>query len=242
MEALLPAPEDWERGLVVVAHPDDVEYSGAVAEWTKAGREIAYLIATRGEAGIQTMDPVRAAAVREQEQRRGGAVVGVDRIDYLDHPDGMVHDTLALRRQITEAVRRFRPEVLVTLNYHERFNSGVWNCADHRIVGRSALDAILDAGNRWIFPELAEAGCAPWDGVRYAFVASSPCATHAVDISQTLDLAVQSLAAHHEYLAALGPENPMSDPDSLLRDKADRIGRRFGGRPAASFEVIDFGS
>lgn len=237
---LLPAPEDWKRGLVVVAHPDDIEYSGAVAQWTSTGHEISYLIATRGEAGIRTLPPERAALVREAEQRKGAAVVGVELIEYLDHQDGTVHDSLRLRRGIAEAIRRRRPDVIITLNYHEKFNSGAWNCADHRVVGLAAVDAVNDAGNPWIFADSAQAGLEPWNGVRYVFVASSPQSTHAVDLSSALDLAVASLAEHREYLAALAVDDPMSDPDTLLRGKAERVGARFGGRPAAAFEVISF--
>lgn len=54
-----PMPEDWQRALAVVAHPDDLEYgaAAAVARWTDAGREIGYLLATRGEAGIDGIPP-----------------------------------------------------------------------------------------------------------------------------------------------------------------------------------------
>ena len=52
-------PEDWERGLAVVAHPDDMEYgaAAAVARWTAQGKRIAYVLVTDGEAGISTMPP-----------------------------------------------------------------------------------------------------------------------------------------------------------------------------------------
>jgi LmbE family N-acetylglucosaminyl deacetylase len=241
-QALVPAPEDWQRGLVVVAHPDDVEYSGVVPAWTAGGREISYLIVSRGEAGISSLPPAEAAIVREEEQRKSAAMVGVTQIDYLGQPDGSIQDSLALRRGIAAAIRRHRPEVVVTLNYHERFGSGVWNSSDHRIVGLAALDAILDAGNRWIFPELHDEGLEPWGGVRYAFVASSPRATHGVDMSDTIELAIASLAEHRVYLSALGPDDHMADPGGVLRGKAARIGARLGTRAAAAFEVIPFGS
>lgn len=57
---------------------------------------------------------------------------------------------------------RHRPDILITLNYHERWRSGDWNSPDHRNVGIAALDAATDAGNRWIFPELLEQGLEPW--------------------------------------------------------------------------------
>lgn len=62
---------DWRRALAVVAHPDDLEYgrAAAVAGWTDDGREITYLLATRGEAGIDTLEPGKCAPLREREQR-----------------------------------------------------------------------------------------------------------------------------------------------------------------------------
>jgi LmbE family N-acetylglucosaminyl deacetylase len=239
-QTLLPAPEDWRRGLAVVAHPDDIEYCGVVPAWTSAGREVSYLIVTHGEAGIDSVEPAEAARIRDGEQRKSAKLAGVESVAYLDYPDGVVQGSLGLRRDIAAAIRRYRPDVLITLNHHENFRSGARNSPDHRAVGGAALDAVLDAANRWTFPELAGAGLAPWGGVRYAFVASSPQAGHAVDITSTFGLAVRCLSEHHTYLESLGPDNPMSDPAVLLRGKAERVGARFGGRLGVAFEVIPY--
>jgi LmbE family N-acetylglucosaminyl deacetylase len=66
-----PLFEDWTRGLVVVAHPDDVEYGGAaaIARWTGQGKAIAYCLLTSGEAGIDGMPPDQAGPLREREER-----------------------------------------------------------------------------------------------------------------------------------------------------------------------------
>ena len=39
--------------LVVTAHPDDVDFgaAGTIASWVKAGAEVAYCVATNGDAG-----------------------------------------------------------------------------------------------------------------------------------------------------------------------------------------------
>ena len=64
-EKLQYLPEDWERALVVVAHPDDVEYgtASAVARWTSQGKQVVYLLATKGEAGIDSIEPTKGQAV-----------------------------------------------------------------------------------------------------------------------------------------------------------------------------------
>jgi LmbE family N-acetylglucosaminyl deacetylase len=99
---LQPMPTDWQRALAVVAHPDDLEYgcAAAVAAWTDAGREVSYLLATRGEAGIDTMAPTECGPLREREQRASAAVVGVSAVEFLDHRDGMIEYGLPLRRDI----------------------------------------------------------------------------------------------------------------------------------------------
>ncbi|GII85771.1 GlcNAc-PI de-N-acetylase [Sphaerisporangium siamense] len=239
-EPYAPMPDDWQRALAVVAHPDDLEYGPAcaVAAWTAAGKDVAYLIVTRGEAGIDSLPPEQAGRVREREQIEAAAIVGVEQVEFLGHRDGVVEYGLPLRRDIAAAIRRFRPDVLIGLNYHERWRSGDWNSPDHRNVGVALLDAAGDAGNRWIFPELAEQGLAPWPGVRFAAMGGSPHAAHAVDVSGSLDKGVAALEAHRSYLPALGPGHPMSDARGFLEAKTRRFGERFDGIPCIAFEVI----
>ena len=232
-EQLQPMVMDWTRALAVVAHPDDVEFgaAGAVASWTAAGKSVSYLLLTRGEAGIDGMSPDKAAEVREAEQRASAATVGVTEAEFLDYADGVIEYGVPLRRDLAAAIRRHRPELVVSFNFHDTFPNGKYNTPDHRNTGWALLDAVGDAGNRWIFRDL---DLEPWGGVRYIAVASSPQPTHAVDITDTLDLAVASLEAHSAYLSALGVE----DVRGPLTAVAAGTGERFGGRPAIAFELI----
>ncbi|QYN35243.1 PIG-L family deacetylase [Pseudonocardia sp. DSM 110487] len=230
-----PFPEDFERGLAVVAHPDDLEYGGAaaIARWTAQGRHIAYLLATRGEAGIDTLPPAECGPLREAEQRAAAAEVGVEVVEFLDHPDGLITYGVPLRRDIAAAIRRHRPDVVITVNHHDTFPGGHYNMADHRAVGQAALDAVRDAANRWLFPEVGE----PWNGVRQVLVLASPLAGHAVDIAEQFDRGVASLRAHKAYLDALG--GPMSDPEAFLRESAEEAAAHLpGSRLATAFQVI----
>lgn len=239
-DALAAMPEDWRAALAIVAHPDDLEYgaAGAVAAWTDGGREVAYLLVTRGEAGIDTLPPVEAAPVREAEQRDSAARVGVHTVEFCDHRDGVIEPGVALRRDLAAAIRRHRPELVVTLNHHDTWGPGSWNSADHRTVGRAVLDAVADAGNRWIFTDLVDQGLLPWDGVRWVAVAGSPQAAHAVDITATFDRAVASLAAHRAYLAALGDAPAERQAEEFLTRVTRAAGRRFGTDAAVAFELI----
>jgi LmbE family N-acetylglucosaminyl deacetylase len=236
---LLPLPEDWERGLAIVAHPDDLEYgaAGAIARWTDQGKEIVYVLASAGEAGIDAVRPVDCAPLRMEEERRGAALVGVTAVEFLDHRDGVIEYGMELRRDLTRAIRRHRPDVLITSNHHMTWGGTSLNMADHRNVGLAAIDAARDAGNRWVFPELLDEGLEPWSGVRRIFENASPFGNHAVDVTETIDRAVASLREHAAYLAGLGDGS--TDADELLRRSARSSGERFGGRLAATFQLYE---
>lgn len=205
-DRLLPMPQDWQRLLAVVAHPDDLEYgaASAVAAWTRAGKRVGYVIATDGEAGIDAMPPHVAGPVRRAEQEASAALVGVADVTFLNHPDGAMTYGPRLRRDIARQIRRFRPDILLIATYDMTFGEASVNQADHRAVGVAALDAARDAANRWIFPELVEQGYEPWAGVTHVYVMGSPQPTHGIDVTETLAVGIESLRAHATYLNGLG--------------------------------------
>jgi LmbE family N-acetylglucosaminyl deacetylase len=238
-DLLPPLPENWERGLAVAAHPDDIEYgtASAVARWTTQGKRITYLLATRGEAGIDGMHPDQAAPLREAEERAGALEVGVDVVEFLDHQDGVVEAGPALRRDIVRVIRRHRPEVIFSGAFTERMVGGMANQADHRVVGLAALDAARDAGNRWIFPELIDEGLEPWGGVRFVAYAGGAKPTHGVDVSGApLERGIRSLAAHAEYTKGLGSSG--FEPGPFLTWMAQMSGKSMGVEAAVLFDVF----
>ena len=229
-------PDDWDRGLVIVAHPDDIEYGGAaaVAAWTDQGKDIAYVLVTRGEAGIDGMSPEEAGPARETEQRASAAAVGVTKVEFLDHPDGVIEPGMRLRRDLVAAIRRHRPEMLITLNHHDGWGPGSWNTPDHRIVGRAVLDASGDAGNRWIFPDIES----PWTGLRWVAVAASVQSSHAIDVTTGVERAITSLAEHRLYLEALDDRPAEEQAREMVGNLTGMASPRFGGVPAVAFELI----
>ena len=232
---LLPFPDDWERALCIVAHPDDLEYgaASAVAAWTAAGKHVAYLLVTRGEAGIDGMRPEEAGPLREAEERASAAVVGVEAVEFLEgHVDGVIEYGLPLRRDLAAVIRRLRPDLVVSSNHTETWGGLSFNMADHRHVGLAALDASRDAGNRWIFTDAGE----PWNGVRRVAMGGSPQPTHFVDVGATIDVGVASLRAHAAYLDGLGTD---FDPDAFLRGNARAAGEVAGCEHATTFQVYE---
>lgn len=234
---LEPLPEDWQCAMAVVAHPDDLEYgsASAIARWTAQGKEVVYVLVSSGEAGIDSIRPEEAGPLREEEERRSAAAVGVPHVEFLGYPDGVIEYGLPLRRDITRAIRRHRPEIIVSINQRNTLAPQTPNMEDHVAVGHAILVAARDAGNRWVFPELQEEGLEPWNGVRLVCFNGSPCPTNAVDVTGFLDRGVASLNEHAVYIRELGTE---FDADSFLRSGAEQIGKRLGCELAVSFEVF----
>lgn len=230
--------EDWDRALVVVAHPDDMEYgaAAAIARFTSQGKTVVYTLLTSGEAGISGLAPEQCAPLREAEQRAACRVVGVTEVEFLGFPDGTLEYGLPLRHAIAAAIRRHRPEIVITTNFRETYGGSMLNQADHIAGGRAALDAARDAGNRWVFGDLLAAGLEPWPGVRQVWAAGSPDGRHAVDVTDTFAAGLASLHAHAAYLNGLGSDAP--DPAEMLEGMARQSGTQLGVPMAVSMEVF----
>jgi len=234
-----PLREDWERALVVVAHPDDMEFgaAAAVARWTVQGKHVTYCLLTSGEAGIDGMAPDEARTLREAEQRESCRIVGVEDVEFLGLPDGVLEYGVALRRDIAAVVRRTRPQIVMTNNFRDTWDGGVMlNQADHIATGRATLDAVRDAANRWIFADQLVDGLEPWPGVLEVWAASAPTGKHAVDTTDTFDRGVDSLRAHAAYIEGLGWEH--FDPAEFLEGGARGVGQGLGVTYATGFEVF----
>jgi LmbE family N-acetylglucosaminyl deacetylase len=232
-----PMPDDWQRALVVAAHPDDIEYgiAAAVAAWTEAGKDVHYLLATRGEAGMAGVAPDLAGPLRAEEEQRSAAVVGVTEVEFLDHRDGVLVQGPELRRDLAAAIRRHQPELVVTGYFGATWtppgvSPAYLNSADHRALGQCVLDAVADAGNEWIFPELTEPR---WSGVTYVAVSEMLDPPHEVDVSDQVEKAVASLSEHRRYLELLTDvpveeqARQIVDMSTMTEDGRRRVGFRL---------------
>ncbi|MEO8815002.1 MAG: PIG-L family deacetylase [Mycobacterium sp.] len=194
MSELLPFPTDWRCALVLVPHPDDPEYgvAAAVAKWTTAGKSVRYVFACRGEAGIAGLPPEQAGPIRESEQRRSAAIVGVDAVEFWDFPDSEIRNTPALRAAIASVIGSTEPDIVVTLYGGAEWDSGIPNQRDH-IEFAAAVIAAYDSLARppaWLF-------------------VNGPRPTHGEAVDGYIDAAVDALAAHRAYLSVLDPATPV---------------------------------
>jgi len=221
------------RVLLVAAHPDDTEFSsgGTVAEWVRQGREVCYLVCTRGDKGSADPDmlPGRLMRIREAEQRAAADVLGVKQVGFLDFRDGELAPTLELRGEIVYAIRKLRPDVVLTHDPATLYSEEFINHPDHRAVGQAALDAIYPtARDRLQFPEHRAEGLEPHK-VREVYLWGSLRPNHWVDITPSFDRKIQALVKH---------ESQISDPAGIgarMLDRARALGQPHGIDLAEAF-------
>lgn len=187
--------------MIITAHPDDAEFTaaGTVAKWTRQGVIVIYVICTDGSRGSNDpqMKPEQLVAIRKAEQKAAARVLGVEEIVYLDYEDGSLEPTLALRRDLTREIRRYRPDIVIcpdpTVRY---YGDNYLNHPDHRAAGDAALDAVFpSARTRYIFPELLDEGLEP-HRVREVYIRGALPPNLWVDISDTMELKIAALREH----------------------------------------------
>ncbi len=227
-----------KRAMVIVAHPDDIEFScaGTIARWVREGAEVCYVLCTSGDVGIAEagMTKARAAEIREAEQREAARIVGVNEVVFLREPDGMLEATLELRKKLVREIRRFKPDAVICGDPQALWvGEGYINHPDHRAAALAAIDAIFPAaGQPNLFEELAEEGLSAHK-VYKVFVMAWDQATHYVDISTTIDLKIAALKAH---ISQMGDWDPTEQVKGWAAERAKGLEMDY----AEAFRVITF--
>ncbi len=230
-----------QRILVVAAHPDDVDFgsAGTIATWTDAGLEVSYCIVTDGDAGGVDRDVPREAigGIRQDEQRKAAAVLGVTDVEFLGYPDGRLAVSFELRRDISRVIRRTRPDRVVVQHPDRDLRSVYRSHPDHQAAGEAALCAIYpDARNPFAHPELLAEGLEAHTVPEVWVMSAHDHADHYVDITDTFDRKLAALRAHISQTAH------MTNLEERLRDWGVRQARAAGfaeGRLAEGYLVLD---
>ncbi|HEU0086042.1 MAG TPA: PIG-L deacetylase family protein [Pseudonocardiaceae bacterium] len=231
-----------ERVLVVVAHPDDVDFgtAGTVASWTDAGIEVSYCIVTNGDAGGFDPEVPREAiaGIRQDEQRKAAAVVGVTDVEFLGYPDGRLAVSWELRRDLTRVIRSVRPDRLLVQSPQRDLRNIYVSHPDHLAAGEAALCAAYpDARNPFAHPELlAEAGLEAHVVPEIWVMSPNDRAEHYVDITDTFDRKIAALRAHVSQTAH------MTDLEERIRGWGTRQAQAAGlpaGHLAEGYLVLD---
>lgn len=228
---------DLNRALVVAAHPDDPEFgcAGTVARWVAEGKEVVYLVCTRGNRGSDdpTMTEVELAALREGEQRAAAAHLGVKEVSFLSHDDGELENTLHFRGEVVRAIRLHRPGIVVTHDpitffYRDSFV----NHPDHRATGIVTLDAIYPtARDRLQFPEHLVEGLQPHK-VKEIYFFGTDQPNHWIDIGDTIDTKIEALRRHQSQF------RHVDDLEELVRRFAKEAGQGEAPLYAEGFRRI----
>jgi LmbE family N-acetylglucosaminyl deacetylase len=228
------------RILCISAHPDDNEFTigGSVARWAREGRDVAFCLVTTGGAGVNEHTPSNEGLIplREKESRAAARILGVREVVFLGYPDGTLEPTLALRRDLTRVIRRYRPDIVVCGDPTVRYYGNEYlNHPDHRAAASAALDAVFPSSETSaIFPELLAEGLLPHK-VKQVFVSGSPTPDVFVDISRTLRAKCRALGAHRSQVGK------GEWVDQLLGSWALRDGKRGGLRHAEAFKRMVLG-
>jgi len=200
-----------KSAMVIMAHPDDVEFScaGTLARWAKAGAEVIYVLCTSGEVGITEpgMSKQKAAEIREVEQREAAEIVGAKEIVFLGEPDGLLQPTLELRKKLVREIRRFKPEVVICGDPTVLWGGENYiNHPDHRAAATAALDAVFPAaGQPHLFEELETEGLHAHK-TRKVYIASWSEMELYINIEDTIDLKIAALRAHKSQMGDWDPE------------------------------------
>jgi LmbE family N-acetylglucosaminyl deacetylase len=228
------------RILCISAHPDDNEFviGGSVARWTREGRDVAFCLVTTGGAGVNEHTPSSDGLIpiREKEQRAAAKILGVKELMLLGYIDGTLVPSLAMRRDLTRVIRRWRPDVVVTGDPTVRYYGNEYlNHPDHRAVADVALDAVFPSSETSaIFPELLAEGLPPHK-VKQVLISGSLEPDVFVDISRTLAVKCRALKAHRSQV------DKGEWVDQLLTAWALRDGKRGGLRHAEAFKRMALG-
>ena len=228
-----------QRALVVVAHPDDVDFgsAGTVAYLTERGVDVAYCLVTSGDAGGDDSTATREerSKVRETEQTAAAREVGVSDLTFLRWPDGRVEPTLTLRREIARVIRTHRPDLIITQSPERNYERIRASHPDHMAAGEATLRAVYpDARNPHAFAELLRDGFTPHT-VKQVWLAGAS-ATMVVDITETFP---RKLAALSQHVSQIGDA---SDVAKWLRQRARATAKQAGlkkGRLAEAYRVVD---
>ena len=228
-----------KTAMSIHAHPDDQDFSvsGTIAKWAGAGCKIVSVIITSGDSGSN--DPSKngnykpeLARLREDEQSAANKVLGVEETVFLRYPDGELEPSMALRKDLTRVIRRYKPEVVLVGDASGWFYGNEYiNHPDHRAAAEAATYAVFpSAGTRMIFADLLEEGLEPHN-VRRLYIHGNEKPDTWIDISETLDKKIEALKKHVSQIDT-------HDVDKWMHEWAEEEGKEKGIKYAEAYRVM----
>jgi len=226
------AAEEFQNYMLVVAHPDDAEFSsaGTIAKLAREGKRVVLVQVTSGNKGTSNpeMSSERLAEIREGEEREAAQRLGIAEVDFLRCSDGELMPDLALREKIVRAIRTYRPDVIIT---HDPFRPYALH-PDHRAVGLATTDAVYPtARDPLYFPEHLRMGLEPHKTAEiWYFGAETP--DQFVDITDTFAAKVDALRAHASQI------KDIAGVEQRMRERAAELAQDQPYELAEAFKVV----
>jgi LmbE family N-acetylglucosaminyl deacetylase len=221
-----------ERAMAIFAHPDDGEIgAGAVAAtWARRGCEFTFVLCTDGGSGSNdpSMDQEKLRAVRRGEQEAAARTLGVKHLVCLDFPDGGLEDTREFRGQLVKAIRKYRPDTVLT---HDPYRMKGFQHRDHRMTGIVTTDSVFPyARDHLHYPEHLNEGLEPHKVRRLLYWgADEPDVV--IDITDSLERQIDALYKHESQVGGLKDSG---------RDAAGRV--RTRAEEAAAGQAFTYGA
>jgi LmbE family N-acetylglucosaminyl deacetylase len=224
--------DDFSVYMLVVAHPDDSEFSsaGTVARLTDAGNRVIVIQVTSGDRGSPDRNaiPAQVAATREAELQEAARRLGIGEVVFLRCPDGELLPDLSLREKIVRMIRTWKPDVIIT---HDPFRPYALH-PDHRAVGLATTDAVYPtARDPLYFPEHLREGLEPHKTAEiWYFGPEVP--DKVVDITSTFDRKIDALKAH---VSQVGDFEGLEE---RLRERSQELAEGHDFELAEAFKVV----
>jgi LmbE family N-acetylglucosaminyl deacetylase len=224
--------DEFQTYMLVVAHPDDSEFSsaGTVARLKAAGRRVVLIQVTSGDKG--TSDPHADSAelgrTREAEEMEAARRLGMDEVVFLRCEDGALLPDLSLREKIVRMIRTHKPDVIIT---HDPYRPYALH-PDHRAVGLTTTDAVYPtARDPLYFPQHYQEGLEPHKTAElWFFGAETP--DKVVDITETFDRKIDALRAHQSQVGNA------EDLEERMRDRASELAAELPFELGEAFKVV----
>ncbi len=226
--------DEFSTYMLVVAHPDDSEFSsaGTMAQLTRAGKRVVIIQVTSGNKGSSDpeADPAQVAATREAELLEATRRLGVEgqNIVFLRCMDGELVADLELREKIVRMIRTHRPDVIIT---HDPFRPYALH-PDHRAVGQATTDAVYPtARDPLYFPEHLREGLQPHKTAEIWFFGPEH-PDKVIDITETFDLKIHALMAH---TSQIGDGEGLAE---RMRERARELAEGHDFELGEAFKVV----
>ena len=218
--------EPVERLLVVVAHPDDVDFgsAGTIAKWVSQGVQVAYCIITDGGAGgfDLALDRTKMPSIRQREQTEAARRVGVSDLAFLGYRDGELTVSMGLRKDIARKIRHFRPDRVLCQSVERNYERIYASHPDHLAAAEATLCAVYpDARNPFAFPELLVEGLEAYS-VNDIVMQASPNPNSYTDVTGFVDIKVAAILEHKSQIQ--NPEETEVFVKSWLAASAASVG------------------